>query len=117
MSDTLPTMIVAPPVTKKLQCATGGSIVKWYLCDDGRWYTLKDLARVCGLAIPTIYHRISRHGWDSPEILAPVGQTKDFVVSLGTPEWQALGSRVRAANLEQLRPGTWERQEGTDEQL
>lgn len=105
----IPTRLIKPPTkTKKgLLLAT----------DDNLEYLLKEIAKIKQLAPRVILHRIARHGWDSPYILAPkaekgksiAGETFTFG-EMGNSAWRALSDRTRGYNLRRLRPmGTWER--------
>jgi len=117
---TVPTRIVAPPVTKKFRSSTGGNRVKWYLCDDGVEYTLAELAAAVSISRQTIYGRITSYGWDSPYILVPP-TTLGFLINGdrvnasgsdcgGNDEYRRLSDVPRQHNLARLPPpGLWER--------
>jgi len=68
-AEPIPTRITSQPVLRRQD--RGG---RWRLqisCDDGRTYTLPELAAVVGITCKTLTTRIDGLGWDSPLILHP----------------------------------------------
>ncbi|MBU0665369.1 MAG: hypothetical protein KJ990_12610 [Proteobacteria bacterium] len=83
--------------------------VRWFLCDDDREYTIKDMAKVIGLAGSTIHNRLSLYGWESERILDNTGKPVPKKVDDG--DLARLGTSSRKENMSKLRPlGTFERQ-------
>jgi hypothetical protein len=109
-----------------------------YTCDDGKQYTIAGLAELLARVLENppsaqvIRCRLSRHGWQHPNIFAP--RTKHGYTINGknarkaqspaqfnvdkrtTPggaaqEWQTMGVKPRSGRLAQFRIGSWERQQ------
>ena len=95
MSKTRPTRIIAPP--HRIACPRNdkGQNISMLVfdCDNGRTYTLDELAAAALVNPNTIRTRIAAAGWDSPDVLLRGRKPKRE--SEGSPEWKALGSRAR----------------------
>ena len=112
-----PTRIIKPPYDK----LTAGR--KWaihVLCDNGKEYTLVELAEKIGLKTGHgLSQRISENGWDHPDILGePKGSGRTIS---GRPtthnqfqpgKWEGLSGKSRDINLIKVPDmGTWEAQQ------
>jgi len=99
-------------------------MVRWFKCDDGREYTVDGLAKATGLAVSTIYNRMSAQGCESEGILvnnrtksrsrtAVFLETRREKLARPCPEqeaWATLGTRARVENFRRISPpGTFER--------
>jgi len=100
-----PNRIVRPPYLVKVT-GKGPNMVTMLDCDDGKTYSLKDLAAIVGIKAHGLGQRIHNYGWDYPAILAPkarkgrkiTGEAFSFG-GMGNAAWQALGDKVRTHNL------------------
>lgn len=96
-----------------------GNMVKLYLCDDGKIYTIYALAEMCKVSPQTLFQRIRIYGWMSELILKPKAtpglnlEGKSFVNNngdSGNEAWEALSTKTRNRNLEKIsKPGIFER--------
>lgn len=94
-----PTRIIAKP--RRETCDRNGKgqgmSMLMFRCDDGKTYTLDELAKATGVNGQTIRTRLSRAmGWRDPEIFL-LGRKKKGEGE-GNSEWHSLSSRPKTRN-------------------
>ncbi len=94
----MPTRIVCEPVKELCQ----GRVLKVYTCDDGKNYSLKELAEIIGVTPQRLNSRLATMGWQDPRFFDPNKQAMKEMSKIGNPEWANLGSRPRSENLRRL---------------
>ncbi|MBV5337122.1 MAG: hypothetical protein J0653_03890 [Deltaproteobacteria bacterium] len=125
----LPTMILTEPAYRDDDAATRVRGDKWFLCDDGSWYTMRTmadhLARIMANA-PTyqgLISRIYRWGWESKVLFEPMNDRRlpmnpnrrrdETGPAL---EWLMMGSSPRESRVSSIKQlGRWERAQLTKE--
>jgi len=97
MEDKKPTRLIKPPERANRYA--------WhYTCDNGKIYTMRELAGIFGLSSNTIICRIRRYGWNYPLLFGP--KCKKYRGPLKKSEagyavW-SLANKPRHANLAKI---------------
>jgi len=105
-----PTRIV--DVTHQLT-SRGKGRTPLYLCDDDKYYTQRELARLIPMSQPGFSVRLARRGWRHPRILhkdmdsTSSGPRNDDNAELG--DLVGLSGNPRDSNLKKITIGTFER--------
>lgn len=111
-----PTRIVDGPIKT---CIPGCSArVNSYLCNDGSWYTMRELADIIGIKYHTVKTRMVAYGLFSALVFMKKarkgyridGEKQDAPgCEQGNVAWQQLGVRPRTGRLEKIKkPGIFE---------
>lgn len=112
-----PTRIISRPVKKTItDCAGRKAQVIGLQCDDGKTYTVQELARAIGISNDTLYRRLDLYGWSHGNVLAPpmpkgltIDGVKQNTSKKGSPEWRKLSCRQRSRRLASIPgPGLFE---------
>ncbi len=108
-----PTRIVAPPKRRGGMAGGRGNHALYYLCDDGNWYTQRELAAMIPMSPGGFGLRLRRYKWWHPDILKPPqrGSALDVIQdSKADGNWAALSTKSRSYNLARIPVGTFERE-------
>lgn len=103
--------------TRIVKIVEKGSFHKLFItCDDGKEYTVNELAQVIGLDRSGMHQRLRLLKFDDPAMLNPpakrgyrIDGRNTFAKGYKSSQFQKLSSRVRSENLRKIRPlGMWE---------
>lgn len=84
-------------------------------CDDGKTYTVAELAKIIGIMPDTMSTRLKRYGWDNDHIFNPPAKkgnriSGEFIAeNVNEGDWQGLSAKVRNGRLSKIKIGKWER--------
>jgi len=104
-----PTRLTGPPFFVQREGST-----RWIgmVPTDMGGFTYLELASVMGMSESTLKNRISRHGWQSEKVLAPiVTKYLQRQPDAARFEFAKLSNKRRDHNLVKMRLGTWEREQ------
>lgn len=116
--ESKPTRIISEPGEKTIIDSAGRKAkVIGLCCDDGKTYTVQEMAKLLGISRYTLYQRIALYGWEHRNVLAPptpkgltIDGKKQNPNYEGSQEWRQMSGRQRSWRLASIPgPGSFER--------